>query len=1026
MQQTARKMTTDMKIIADEFHLTFRELDVLACLLCGNSSKKIAVILGITARTVDLHVYNMTQKTGVNSRVGLVGLIEKNNCQSNIRTHYDQLLRAYEFKEAILKNTRYIRSQKLACKVVCQNNVIKQRIVMDLKKIGVVHKIKAQKIVIIIKSDDNKKPKQDFDFVYEDNYELLFFNILYRLHPNEGLKSLCEHFAQDVPQNVHVIGFQEGPLPHNLDFITYIEGEPYPIGRLVVAIFIIIALLFFIISKRMVVKNELFLSKQQLARSKVPSVWRMPNPNPYFVGRQFYFQQIEDFFKCEHYLCVIAGSPGYGKTQIAKRYAHQHYSEFDCVWWFDCSLSLEEQYADFAEEILLNYGEANTAKKVSTMAIKKIITEVSKIIRTKGLRVLLIFDNASGREILDQYVPFSHQGNVKVLMTTRNLNWGKNATPVRPFSKDEAVDFIRKTVLNKKIDETQRTLLIESLKGYPLGLALTVKYLESKSKAELDMLLKKNKQTKTIALFSHNVREPSSLEVTDTYKHTVYEMVRLMLKKYEADPHKILSALGFISVFPTMPLPLKYLERWAVKNRLPLSVYDIIEHINKNALIDLGDPKKQSDGKYEMVYIHDVIKESISDQMPSSDRKNRIQEAVNIFLEEYSGRSDEIVLKINTQKSDAQLMCDLVKSADEINFSSPELLSLKIKLMDILVGGIRDFERANEIIHSVENDLTLKHIKFLNRKDELLYLTNLGLFNGIVGSNLKSSISLMLKAYGLEKKHNISFEERIRIMANIIQCYWRVGAFKNAEPFIQAGQDVLKESQSAPYNTLFLSACAMILLDKGDFEDILVLTDIYKDQISACQGYVTIQQYILFYKLEALIRLKKITEAEQLAKKIRAEALAYYGTDQETFFARLTLLEVLLAVSTVDHVNAVSLKERVNSSFSIFDTVYGKDVPHRNRAFGYFVLGRIYEFEKNYTKALEIYRQSDQLYRAFLQNNTRIDHVSVLFEHIVKMAVMIKNLPLARQYLDEHVKLFGAEHPRTRTLAKYVSDEDVE
>ena len=54
--------------LQDQPDLTAREREVLGCLAEGMSNKQIARALGISVRTVTVHVSNLLRKTGVASR----------------------------------------------------------------------------------------------------------------------------------------------------------------------------------------------------------------------------------------------------------------------------------------------------------------------------------------------------------------------------------------------------------------------------------------------------------------------------------------------------------------------------------------------------------------------------------------------------------------------------------------------------------------------------------------------------------------------------------------------------------------------------------------------------------------------------------------------------------------------------------------------------------------------------------------------------------------------------------------------
>ena len=58
-------------------YLTAREIDVVACLLGGRSTKKIASLLSISVKTAENHIRNIMSKLGYNSRDNIIVFLEK-------------------------------------------------------------------------------------------------------------------------------------------------------------------------------------------------------------------------------------------------------------------------------------------------------------------------------------------------------------------------------------------------------------------------------------------------------------------------------------------------------------------------------------------------------------------------------------------------------------------------------------------------------------------------------------------------------------------------------------------------------------------------------------------------------------------------------------------------------------------------------------------------------------------------------------------------------------------------------------
>ncbi|PZG04133.1 hypothetical protein C1I95_33435, partial [Micromonospora craterilacus] len=63
--------SASLAVLADLADLTGREVEVLECLVAGMSNKQVARALGISVRTVTVHVSNLLRKTGSASRTGV-------------------------------------------------------------------------------------------------------------------------------------------------------------------------------------------------------------------------------------------------------------------------------------------------------------------------------------------------------------------------------------------------------------------------------------------------------------------------------------------------------------------------------------------------------------------------------------------------------------------------------------------------------------------------------------------------------------------------------------------------------------------------------------------------------------------------------------------------------------------------------------------------------------------------------------------------------------------------------------------
>ena len=73
-------------------NFTFREIDIISCILHNRGEKKIAALLLIAPRTVSTHVHNIMLKLGYSSRESIIDFLEKSGKLSLIRQYYLCLL----------------------------------------------------------------------------------------------------------------------------------------------------------------------------------------------------------------------------------------------------------------------------------------------------------------------------------------------------------------------------------------------------------------------------------------------------------------------------------------------------------------------------------------------------------------------------------------------------------------------------------------------------------------------------------------------------------------------------------------------------------------------------------------------------------------------------------------------------------------------------------------------------------------------------------------------------------------------
>jgi len=130
-----------------------------------------------------------------------------------------------------------------------------------------------------------------------------------------------------------------------------------------------------------IISCALFPVKGQTAQ--IPTIWNVPAENPNFVGRQTFLNTIGNSFKTTPFkVTVLAGPSGFGKSQIAKKYAHLNYSNYDIVWWFKGNQYIAPQFENFASAL---ETELEFNLNVKSISHGRLIMRVKEALRKNDL-----------------------------------------------------------------------------------------------------------------------------------------------------------------------------------------------------------------------------------------------------------------------------------------------------------------------------------------------------------------------------------------------------------------------------------------------------------------------------------------------------------------------------------------------------------------------------------------------------------------------------------------------------------------
>ncbi|MCK2217844.1 FxSxx-COOH system tetratricopeptide repeat protein [Actinomadura sp. ATCC 31491] len=199
-----------------------------------------------------------------------------------------------------------------------------------------------------------------------------------------------------------------------------------------------------------------------------PDVWRVPPRNKNFTGREGLLSRLRSGIVGQPTAVVphaLHGLGGVGKTQMAIEYAYRYRDEYDLVWW------IPADQPGLVRSTLAQLASKLGVPGPTTTGIDDAAAAVLEALR-RGQpyrRWLLIFDNADEPEDLADIVP---PGPGHVLITSRNHRWESvvDTVAVDVFPREESIQFFRRRMARRAIDDRLADRLAEALGDLPLAL----------------------------------------------------------------------------------------------------------------------------------------------------------------------------------------------------------------------------------------------------------------------------------------------------------------------------------------------------------------------------------------------------------------------------------------------------------------------------------------------------------------------------------------------------------------------------
>jgi tetratricopeptide (TPR) repeat protein len=750
--------------------------------------------------------------------------------------------------------------------------------------------------------------------------------------------------------------------------------------------------------------------------SHPPRVCNLSQTNFFFVGREEELEKVDSFFKKgDKILLAITGAPGFGKTQIAKKYAHTHNQNYDFIWWFDAQQDLPSQFEKLA--LALNTLLPKTEHIIPSKLSKEALVDMIKnLLRLKEIRYLLVFDNPETYAQVEKFIPIIHSPSGKhVVLTSRNANIGLDKIEIGRFKREDSLSMIKRVLSQEKKEEMIR--LANTLGDYPLALSLALRFIASHPTVTVDnyiaMYFKRPLKEK---------EEPSS-PLLDSYPESGLGTLEISMRFIEKESKDSLQTLFFMSLLNSKDIPDSYIDLWLKKTKSSLPAIDAIKHVYGQSLMGVSEIAEFNDNKkltgqekmIERIHylsIHDLIHQLINESIDPEAKKELIEKATTVMLDVFSGTAEEFVKKMLDEPVHLLHAQKLSENAKKIGYLSPNLLKLRVCIFQCLIAPVCNFEGAKLYLEEIEDNMKLG--LELDPYYKALLKINKGFFECIYNVNYDEAIRNMTEGLTLLDPFKDYDDGKLRAIANLVQYYTLRGEIEKAEEFINKGKDIFDHSSAISYKSFYVWAWALLLTEKGNFEESLHVLNKAK---GLPQLFPSWEQGLLQQRIENYIKQGKLKEAKAILKKYEKVIQEFFQGRKNIALGNALFFKGSLLMREKKK-NAEAFRY-LKEALTVYKDFFRDDKKHRVQARAHLAMGKSYKIKADFENALKEFLLSKEIYDIVLKEK-KIDDISDLYTELALLGTDLKDDGITHQYLTAHIDTFGLDHPRTEKILNHL------
>jgi tetratricopeptide (TPR) repeat protein/DNA-binding CsgD family transcriptional regulator len=996
-----------------------REIDVMACLFKGRTTKKIANILSISPKTVSTHLRNIMLRLETNSREGIIDCIEKDNKSATFQEYYENLLLSINFEQILKQISSLINFEMPACSIVFWKEQTESKNFANLLKrhlniIGInvffeekdnfvrspeTHSIayylyiicsNSQKIQKIIHqsecshiflflnevaSQENILEQESISLHAQENYYFLFLELLKKILPTLDSNELIVKFKQNYNRTETLNIKKEKELTSELKRVF--TFQPISLNYKKKFLLPIILISFLVLFVIFITYNFLYSNSIGIQDAHfVQSEFIIPSER-ILLDRPELLAELENKFKkgSEIQTVALVGTGGAGKTTLSRKYARSQ--KHSIIW--EVNAETQKSLLNSFERLAYNFSKTDDAQKTlkninSGTNSKEREEKIIQLVREKlknNPNWLLVFDNVEKFSEIQKYFPHNAAlwGKGNIILTTRDQTIQNNSLVDHTIKIGELKDHEKytlfKNIVNKESNyqftEAQEDQIKEFLKkipSFPLDVSVAAYYLKATNINCDDYLNNLVKYNDDFSKTQENI-----LKEAGDYSKTRYNIIILSLKNIMNKNKHFEDLLIFISLLDSQHIPIDLLNNYKDKTVVDNFIYNLKKHSF------IAEESPYISHSISTFSIHKDIQEGFLIYLlnaPNLKKKEIIIQKIYNILEEY--------IKNVVEKKDYSRMALLMKHYEKLLthecFLKKEKKSIYNNL-GIIHFYLSDYAKAEEFLK--ESILIIKNNNDHDASKIAKSLTYLGNVYRELGKHEEAK-NLLSQGLEIYKKHLPNNHSQIaQILISMGMVYKSLGNYEDSKKLLEQSLVIYKKFLFEDYVNMAWSMA--------------YLGNIYRELGDYKKSKNLLEESIL------LLKKGKIENRIYLAR-----AFGYLGMTCKAFGnyeEAKTLLEESLKIYKEDIAN--------NHIYIAGTLVY---------------LGSVYCQLRDYKKAQALIEQSLKIYKARAPENQvyiawALGHLGCVYK---KLEAYEKAKNLLGENLKNYEKHYGKNHTETARI----------